>query len=181
VATIAAAPVAVRPAAAALLAEIYAAHHDRVFRAAWRVTGNAADAEDVLQTVFLRLLRRDDPVIFDDTAGTYLQRAAVNAAVDLLRKRKIARADPLEDSQATLAAPEPGPSAQHETKETERRVRQAVAALAPRAAEIFVLRYFEGYGNRDIARMLGTSWSTVAVTLHRARAQVRKTLTGGLR
>ena len=163
------------------ITELYALHHERVYRAAWRVTGNAADAEDVLQTVFLRLLRREDSVILDETAAGYLQRAAVNAGVDLLRKRKIAKADPLEDAQASLATPEPGPSSQHESKETEQRVRAAVAALAPRAAEIFVLRYFEGYGNREIASMLGTSWSTVAVTLHRARAQVRKTLAGGLR
>ena len=163
------------------ITDLYALHHERVFRAAWRVTGNTADAEDVLQTVFLRLLRREDPVILDETAAGYLQRAAVNAAVDLLRKRKLAKADPFEDAQASLASPEPGPLSQHEAKETERRVREAVAALAPRAAEIFVLRYFEGYGNREIASMLGTSWSTVAVTLHRARAQVRKTLAGGLR
>lgn len=163
------------------IAEFYALHHERVFRAAWRVTGNAADAEDVLQTVFLRLLRRDDDTVLEETAGTYLHRAAVNAAVDLLRKRKVAQADPLDEQQGKLASPEPGPSARHESKEAERRVREAVASLPPRAAEIFILRYFEGHGNREIAKLLGISWSTVAVTLHRARSQVRKSLTGGLR
>jgi len=163
------------------VAELYALHHDRVFHAAWRVTGNVADAEDVLQTVFLKVLRREDGEILKEAAGSYLQRSAVNAAVDLLRRRKSAKADPLEGRHDALAAPEPGPSAQHESREAERRVREAVAGLTPRAAEIFVLRYFEGHGNREIARMLGTSWGTVAVTLHRARVQVRKTLSGGLR
>ena len=52
-------------------------------------------------------------------------------------------------------------------------VRKALAQLSPRAAEIFVLRYFEGYDNHEIARMLGNSRSTVAVILHRARQRVR--------
>jgi RNA polymerase sigma-70 factor (ECF subfamily) len=53
--------------------------------------------------------------------------------------------------------------------------------LNPRAAEIFVLRYFEGYGNREIARLLQTSWSTVAVTLHRTRTKLKNDLKGELR
>lgn len=170
-----------RPGENDTVAELYARHHDRVFQAAWRVTGNAADAEDVLQTVFLRVLRREDAVILDETAAAYLQRAAVNAAVDLIRRRKSAKADPLEEREATLVATGLDPSRAHDGAETERRVREALAGLAPRAAEIFVLRYFEGYGNREIARMLDTSWSTVAVTLHRARARVRRMLSGGLR
>lgn len=170
-----------RPGENDAVAEMYARHHDRVFQAAWRVTGNAADAEDVLQTVFLRVLRREDAVILDETAGAYLQRAAVNAAVDLIRRRRSAKADPLEEREATLADTALDPSKAHEGAETEMLVRRALAGLTPRAAEIFVLRYFEGYGNREIARMLDTSWSTVAVTLHRARARVRKTLSGGLR
>jgi RNA polymerase sigma factor (sigma-70 family) len=60
-------------------------------------------------------------------------------------------------------------------------VRAALAALPERAAEMFVLRYFDGYGNREIARMLDTSWSTVAVTLHRTRARLQKDLKGDLR
>src|SRR5215217_9020184 len=66
-------------------------HHEAVFRTAYRITGDAMDAEDVLQTVFVRLLRRDDgrePLAPEDGAGRYLHRAAVNAALDLLRRRK---------------------------------------------------------------------------------------------
>jgi RNA polymerase sigma-70 factor (ECF subfamily) len=163
------------------VAELYALHHERVFQAAWRVTGNASDAEDVLQAVFLRMLRREDDSIPSEAAGAYLQRAAVNAAVDLIRRRKAAKTDPIDERHGALAALGPDPSAQHETREAQRRVREALAGLTPRAAEIFVLRYFEGHGNREIARMLGTSWSTVAVTLHRARTRVRKSLSGGLR
>jgi RNA polymerase sigma-70 factor (ECF subfamily) len=56
----------------------------------------------------------------------------------------------------------------------------ALAQLNPRAAEIFALRYFDGYGNREIARLLNTSWSTVAVTLHRTRAKLQSALKGDI-
>ena len=66
------------------LEELFLAHKDRVFRAAYRVTGSASDAEDVLQTVFLRLMRHT-PGAEISNPGSYLHRSAVNAALDLLR------------------------------------------------------------------------------------------------
>jgi RNA polymerase sigma-70 factor (ECF subfamily) len=80
----AAAPI---PNAGVGLEEAFAAYHARVFRTAWRVTGSAADTEDVLQTVFLRLLRQGrDPASIGNLEN-YLARAAVNAALDLVRSR----------------------------------------------------------------------------------------------
>src|SRR4028119_509735 len=81
---------AVRPPEA--LEAIFREHHGNVFRTAYRITGNAADAEDVLQTVFMRLLRREEQPDLSNSAGSYLHRAAVNAALDTLRRRKRARA-----------------------------------------------------------------------------------------
>jgi RNA polymerase sigma-70 factor (ECF subfamily) len=166
--------------AQARVAALYRQHADRVYRAAWRVTGNDADAEDVLQNVFLRVMRQEDGAIDEAQAGSYLHRAAVNAAVDLLRRRKAARSEALEPREATLRDPDPGPAAATEMDELKARVRAALTGLNPRAAEMVVLRYFEGYGNREIAAMLGTSWSTVAVTLHRAKARLRSGLLGDL-
>src|SRR5881227_49836 len=60
------------------LEEMFQRNHDRVFRTAYRVTGNAADAEDVLQTVFLRLLRREQSSGVLEKAESYLRRAAIN-------------------------------------------------------------------------------------------------------
>ena len=68
-------------------AELYERHYEAVFRAALRVTGNPADAEDVLQTVFLRVLARGGDVEAAALPAAYFRRAAVNAAVDLLRRR----------------------------------------------------------------------------------------------
>jgi RNA polymerase sigma-70 factor (ECF subfamily) len=151
---------------------IYREHHERVFRAAYHVTGNASDAEDVLQTVFLRILRHDPASLIAETLPSYLHRAAVNAALDLARRRATLRAAPLDDAGAVPDS-RPAPDRGTESSETRERLRRAILALSPKAAEMFCLRYLEGYTNREIARMLGTSWSTVAVTLHRARARLR--------
>ena len=70
------------------LDEMYRDHHAMVFRTAYRVTGNAADAEDVLQTVFLRMVRRDDAADAIERPENYLRRAAVHAALDLVRARR---------------------------------------------------------------------------------------------
>ena len=66
-------------------------------------------------------------------------------------------------------------------KEIRDQIRTALATLNPRTAEVFILRYFQGHGNHEIAKMLGTSRSTIAVMLHRARHKLReeiKLLTG---
>src|ERR1700722_1797551 len=76
------------PQAAADLEQIFRDHHGMVFRAAYRVTGSASDAEDVLQTVFLRMLKRDPEAEPVASIASFLHRAAVNAAVDLVRSRK---------------------------------------------------------------------------------------------
>ena len=67
-----------------------------VFRAAYRVTGNAGDAEDVMQTVFLRMMKRDQAAEPVGNMTSFLHRAAVNAALDLVRSRQNVRNIPLE-------------------------------------------------------------------------------------
>jgi len=161
-------------------AALFHEHHERVYRVARRITGSAEDAEDVLQTIFLRIVRREDPPLRSEDAASYLHRAATNASLDLLRRRKASRSEPIEHADR-LQDHAPGPDVRHEGDELRARVREALAGLHPRAAEMFALRYFDGYGNREIARLLDTSWSTVAVTLHRTRARLQNHLKGDLR
>ena len=153
-------------------------HHGAVFRAAYRITGSTEDAEDVLQTVFVRLLRREDEVDLEtERAGSYLHRAAVNAALDLVRRRKRSRAVALEQVEDELAdGPAAGPEARHRGREVTARLREALTRLSPRSAEIFALRYFEGLTNLEIAGLLGTSQTAIAVMLHRTRHRLRKDL-----
>ena len=131
------------------------------------MTGNAADAEDVLQQVFLRLLRRGSTAEPLENQESYLRRAAINLSLDTIRNRQEARAVPLDD------APAMGSGRQQDQSELRDSLRRALATLSPRAAEIFALRYFEGYKNQEIARMLGLSQVQVAVLLFRTRKQLQ--------
>ena len=170
---------ALRPAATVELdlAALFEAHHGDVYRAAWRVTGNADDADDVVQTVFLRLARRGGERDGLGNPGGYLRRAAVNAALDLVRSRRRHEVVPLEDAAPDPAAPAPAALDDAQLRE---RLRAAVATLHPRGAEIFTLRYFEGYSNRQIAALLDSTESSIGVTLFRARERVRELLGSGL-
>jgi RNA polymerase sigma-70 factor (ECF subfamily) len=156
---------------------LFKEHHGAVYRAAYRITGDAMDAEDVLQTVFTRLLRRDEPLDPDAGAGSYLHRAAINAALDLMRRKKRSRAVDLDEVQDELAEDtRRGPEGRHTNRELGRRLRDALARLSPRQAEVFALRYLEGLGNVDIARLLGSSQTAIAVILFRARLRLREEL-----
>ncbi len=151
---------------------LFQAHHRLVFGAAFRITGNAADAEDVLQTVFLRLAGRDRAAPRLENCESYLRRAAINAALDVLRARRAQDSVPLEDSQ-------PDPS-QPERSDLRDFLRRSLAKLSPEVAEVFALRFFEGHGNREIARLLGMSQVRVAVTVHRARRRLQKEISSYL-
>lgn len=160
------------------LESLFQSHHDRVFRTAYRVTGSAADAEDVLQTVFLRLARGSESQGLVTNPEAYIIRAAINASLDLLRSRKRANAVGIDDveNRASLSAfvAKQNPETHHEDRELRQLVRDAVSKLGPTAGQMFALRYFEGFDNGEIARVTGTSALVVGVTLHRARARLRK-------
>lgn len=166
------------PGGFARIEGLWTEHSEAVFRAAYRVTGNAADAEDVLQTVFLRLVRRAEGELDGRQAGGYLHRSAVNAALDVVRSRQRAGWVPLEPAGGAeiYATSAPDPEREQASRELRANLRLAIARLSPRAAEIFALRYFEALPNRDIADLLGISPGVVAVLLHRTRARLRKEL-----
>jgi RNA polymerase sigma-70 factor (ECF subfamily) len=149
-------------------AGLYERHADAVFRAALRVTGNPADAEDVLQTVFLRVLSRS---VQEEAAGrpaAYFRRAAVNAAVDLLRRRAV-QAETAYDDRAPHAAVEPALLLKEQ-------LRRAIAALDHDDAVLFLLRYVEGLSNQELADEFELEKNNVAVRLHRIRLRLQNEL-----
>ena len=160
------------PASAGDLESLFREHHERVFRAAYRITGSATDAEDVLQTIFLRLASAPQARDLSPNPAAYLHRAAVNASLDLVRARS--RSVSFDSETHEFASGAAGPDAVQADRELQTLVRQAVARLGEKSAAVFALRYFEGYDNREIADLLGTSQMVVAVTLHRARTRLRK-------
>jgi RNA polymerase sigma-70 factor (ECF subfamily) len=167
--SIAAVPSSAGEALANEFEALFLEHHELVYRTAYSVTGNRADAEDVLQTIFLRLLRGLPPD-FDRNPKGYLYRAAVNLSLNILRSRKRqAPADGLERLPApvdTTPAPADDP--------LRRALLDAIGQLKPRAVEILILHYEHDYSDAQIARMLGTSRGTIAVTLYRTRARLKK-------
>jgi RNA polymerase sigma-70 factor (ECF subfamily) len=152
----------------AWFAELYERHYDPVFRAALRVTGNPADAEDVLQTVFLRVLAQGRDAGSAPPPAAYFRRAAVNAAVDLLRRRAV-RADSAFDDQAPHAAVQP-PSLLKE------QLRRAIATLERDDAELFLLRHVEGLSIEELAGMFQLEKNNVSVRLHRVRHRLQEEL-----
>jgi RNA polymerase sigma-70 factor (ECF subfamily) len=164
-------PTAVRPSPD--FDQLYERYSEAVYRTALRVTGNGADAEDVLQNVFLRVF--NNRLVLDPSRSpeTYLRRAATNASIDLLR-RKSARPDmqgPALDiegryDQGTHQAPVL-------LKES---LRRALARIEPADAELFVLCYLEGYSYDELAALFDAERGTVASRLHRIRAALRKDL-----
>jgi RNA polymerase sigma-70 factor (ECF subfamily) len=156
------------------LEEIYREDARVVLQAAYRVTGNADDAEDVLQTVFARLANRAEPPDFSTGSRAYLRRAATNAALDIVQSRFARDGVSLEVTGGDVGHdPSPTPDRLHHGRELHALLRKALSRISRRGAEIFALRYFEGLDNTEIAEQLGTSTNTVAVTLHRARARLK--------
>ena len=158
------------------LGTLFRNHYKGMYRVAYRITGSQSDAEDVLQNVFVRLTPGWGSRDLSPNPRGFLYRSAINASLDVLRRRKRAGSVSLDviDFDQTPKLSVASPEDDLVDMELRDLVRDAVAKLEGRAATAFVLRYYEGYDNRHIAEILGTSQLVVAVTLHRARTRLRK-------
>ena len=149
--------------------EFYHRHAPTVYGAALRVTGNDADAEDALQTVFLRILNLTPPPDLASVSDSYLRRAATNAAIDILRQKASRGELPLDGGHD-----HPGPANTALLKE---QVRRALSRLDPDDAQLFVLRNLEGFSYDELASQFAIERGTVASRLHRIRQALRKLIT----
>ena len=139
-----------------------------VYRTALRVTGNTSDAEDVLQNVFIRFLNRK--VILDPRQSPkgYMQRAAVNSSIDLLRRKASNPSVELEEGRDS-SKPESSPI----LKEM---LRKALANIPLQDAELFVLCYLEGYTYEELADQFGIERGTIGSRLYRIKTILKKEL-----
>ena len=153
--------------------QIYREHSPLVFRTAWGVLGSREDAEDVVQAVFLRLLRSQTPANFQQNPRAYLYKAAVNASLDVLKARR--RRPVLVDNVERLEIPAPVSTVVFD-EEVHRRLFAAIGQLSADAAETVLLRYMQNKSVTEIAARLGVSRTVVAVRLFRTRAQLRRLL-----
>jgi RNA polymerase sigma-70 factor (ECF subfamily) len=143
-----------------------------VYRTAYGITGTREDAEDVLQTLFLRLLGRGISEPASAQAAAYLYRAAVNLSVDSVRAYRRRK---LREDCAVLHARAFNPSSDDE-EERHSSLHRAMAGLDAEVIQLLVLRYVHNHSDAEIATMLGTSRGVIAVRLFRARAKIKKLL-----
>jgi RNA polymerase sigma-70 factor (ECF subfamily) len=141
-----------------------------LYRTAYSLLGNTQDAEDVPQTIFLRLLKADTPPDMQKNPAGYLYRAAVNASLSIIRDRKheslACETERFESAGNTAARDSAG--------DAHRRVTELLAELPPDAAQILILRYVHNYTDADIAQMLGKSRGAIAVRLVRLRTRLKQ-------
>lgn len=140
-----------------------------VFRAAWRILGSRAAAEDVQQQLFLRLL--ESPPRNVQSWPAWLTTSATRLAVDHLRRqRRWALLAPLWKSED----PEDSPDEDAERAESARFLRAALAKLNPRDAACFVMRHFHDLAPAAIGAALDMTENHVSVAAHRARKALEK-------
>ncbi len=161
---------------------LYEEHSRAVYLTALRVTGNPADAEDVLQTVFLRVLDARLALDASRSPGAYVRRAAANASIDLLRRKKTRREATIDEGRtpgegqgaAVVHGVTAGQAGSREGSFLlKERLRAALTTLSPENAELFVLCYLEGYSYDELAELLQLERGTVGSRLHRIRAALQ--------
>jgi RNA polymerase sigma-70 factor (ECF subfamily) len=151
-------------------------HSARVYRLAYRLTGNRHDAEDLTQEVFVRVFRSLDGY----TPGTFegwLHRITTNLFLDMARRRQRIRFEGLGDQAVGLLRDdEPTPAQAFDARHLDSDVQQALEALAPEYRAAVVLCDIEGLSYEEIAVTLGVKLGTVRSRIHRGRAQLRTAL-----
>jgi RNA polymerase sigma factor (sigma-70 family) len=156
--------------------EIVRQHSTRVFRLAYRLTGNKHDAEDLTQDVFVRVFKS----LSSYTPGTFegwLHRITTNLFLDGARRRQRIRFDALSDESAErLQGREPSPAQAYDDSSLDADVQAALDALAPEYRAAVVLCDIEGLTYEEVAATLGVKLGTVRSRIHRGRAQLRTAL-----
>ncbi|MEK7403450.1 MAG: RNA polymerase sigma factor [Gemmatimonadota bacterium] len=151
-------------------AELVRLHHRRAYAVARAIVLSHEDAEDAVQDGFLHAFRALDRFRSDQPFGAWLNRIVANAALDLVRRRKVRDADELPE---TVAMPFRDPG---EADELRNRLTEALTHLTGRQRSVIVLHDVEGFTHGEIGSMLGIPEGTARSDLHHARAALRRLL-----
>jgi RNA polymerase sigma-70 factor (ECF subfamily) len=158
--------------------EIYAAHAGRLYSLACRMIGNRADAEDLLQDIFLAAHRKLDGFRGESALGTWLYRLAVNHCLDYLRSRA-ARTNqlttPLDEE---FGLDDAGSRRLAERTVTKMDLERALVRLPEGCRAAFVLHDVQGLEHREVADVLGIAEGTSKSQVHKARLRLRAILSG---
>jgi len=151
-------------------------HSARVYRLAYRLTGNSHDAEDLTQEVFVRVFRSLDSYIPGTFEG-WLHRITTNLFLDMARRRQRIRFEGLADeTESRLGGSEPTPAQAFDDRHLDGDIHAALMALAPEYRAAVILCDIEGLSYEEIADSLGVKLGTVRSRIHRGRAQLRQAL-----
>ncbi len=145
-------------------------HQRRAYAVARAIVGTHEDAEDAVQDGFLHAYRALDRFLPDQAFGAWLHRIVANAALDLMRRRKVRAAEELPE---TVAAPFRDPG---EADHLRGRLTAALGLLSERQRAVIVLHDVQGFKHAEIGAMLGIPEGTARSDLHHARAQLRRVL-----
>jgi RNA polymerase sigma factor (sigma-70 family) len=156
--------------------EVVRTHSARVYRLAYRLTGDRHDAEDLTQEVFVRVFRS----LSSYTPGTFegwLHRITTNLFLDSVRRKAKIRFEGLADDAADrLPGSQPSPAQSYFDTHLDADIERALAALAPEFRAAVVLCDIEGLSYEEIAATLGIKLGTVRSRIHRGRSQLRAAL-----
>ncbi|MGL4173534.1 MAG: RNA polymerase sigma factor SigE [Actinomycetota bacterium] len=156
--------------------EVVREHSARVYRLAYRLTGNAPDAEDLTQEVFVRVFRS----LSSYQPGTFegwLHRITTNLFLDNVRRSRRVRLDSFDaDSYDRLPSREPDPWQAYDRTHFDDDVQRALGELPPTFRAAVVLCDIEGFSYEEVAATLGIKLGTVRSRIHRGRAQLRAAL-----
>lgn len=156
--------------------EVVEQHSARVYRLAYRLTGNQHDAEDLTHDTFIRVFRyldRYQPGTFEG----WLHRITTNLFLDRMRRKQRIRFDALSDeSAARLPSRSAGPAQAYDDTHFDDDVQRALDSLAPDFRAAVVLCDIEGLSYEEISDVLGIKLGTVRSRIHRGRAQLREQL-----
>lgn len=150
-------------------------HSARVYRLAYRLSGNQQDAEDLTQETFVRVFRS----LADFSPGTFegwLHRITTNLFLDMVRRRQRIRFDALPEDTERLPGAAPSPEQVYADTHLDPQVQAALDALSPEFRVAVVLCDIEGLTYEEIAATLGIKLGTVRSRIHRGRVQLRETL-----
>ncbi|WAP52679.1 RNA polymerase sigma factor SigE [Arthrobacter sp. ATA002] len=156
--------------------EVVTAHSAKVYRLAYRLTGNRHDAEDLTQEVFVRVFRSLEK-FQPGTLDGWLHRITTNLFLDQARRRSRIRFDGMsEEAEGRLPSNGPGPERSFEFNNLDVDITRALDELPPDFRAAVVLCDLEGLSYDEVARALGVKLGTVRSRIHRGRTMLKEKL-----
>jgi RNA polymerase sigma factor (sigma-70 family) len=156
------------------LAILFERHHLSLYNFFLRLTGNGAASEDLVQDVFVRILKYRSSFQAQGPFAVWMYQIARNAHIDHIRKRRDKDTLPLDDQWAEAVSPEPPPEAALEFRRDRILIRKALDSLPEKKREVLLLSRFQDLKYREIAEILGSSEAAVKTIVHRSLKELGK-------